>query len=115
MSFSTVDFHAPSNPKLPLKPNTSTAATHEMCDKGDAAQAAPSAAGSVISPGKKKQRKKTRKWDRRIRKEESVHVLVSAFLNSTDRLNIYTLTQNSFYTEHFKEGAEKQRGNAGRL
>lgn len=55
-SFSTVDFHAPSDPKLPLKPNTSTAATHWMCDKEDAARPAPSAFGSVTHQERKKKK-----------------------------------------------------------
>lgn len=32
---------------------------------------------------------------------------VFAFLNSTDRLNVHSLTQNSFYSECFQEGAER--------
>lgn len=112
-SFSTVDFHAPSDPKLPLKPNTSTAATHWMCDKEDAARPAPSAFGSVTHQERKK---KKRKWDRRIRKEERVNMFwsgVFAFLKSTDRLSIYSLTQNSFYTECFKKGAERSPRSEG--
>lgn len=38
---------------------------------------------------------------------------VFAFLNSTDRLNIYSLTQNSFYREHFKKGAERSLRSEG--
>lgn len=87
-----------------------------MCDKEDAAQTAPSASGSVLPPGKKKKKKKGNGTEELERKREcACSEVVSAFFNSTDRLNIYTLTQNSFYTECFKKGAEKQRGKAGRL
>lgn len=65
-----------------------------MCNEEDAAWAAPSAFGPIISPGKKR-----RKWDRIIRKGESVCMFWSgmfAFLNSKDRLKIYSLTQALF-------------------